>query len=854
MTEQAASPVASQRDGERSDGQPPIRSPGQAPGMRLAHGGRKPHVPPPLIDVLDQKQRAFVIGLDKNSTRDLAEVLDEFGLGRMDDSAIWRAGKAADGRLLDELSQRDLSGVSLAVVMIDGKNIGGKRKLVGDRHKTEGGRQVIWALGIAMDGTKIPLAITEDATERGETVKAMLKHAMVERHLDVRDTLFVIDGGPALRAGIRSATNGRATIQRCIVHKSRNVVMDNLLAKERKVIGSEVYNRLREAWSEPDHALAHKRLTEISEWLGEKGYNAAAKSVLEGAEMTLTLQRLGVDDPLTLRLVNQTNMIESVHNAVDRRADRVTHWQDSPDTMRQRWVAAAIASAERHWHKVTEQRPRRSSRRAPPQPVEPAALERLSLAVLAARHPNVKLSLENPPGQDLLALTDLEVDPNGQPAVYRALADLRDWANRNGKILEVSDQAIEAVQKPGRLRAWIERESAGRTSDGARPRKRPTDPLAVARQATDGQLDIDLAEAALEAAPDMVTRSNRELKIEAAAIWVASEALTSVESEVQTWWERNWREAAQEIAIQREQMRQGDRPWCHPLDGGRATVLGEQRAQWLMGESRYQGAFIEGADREVLSSHERRGSVLGELDELADRITRVARAVGACRELDRRDQLRLIRQAVQEGGHLSADPTASEPARDRDAALPLQRYAGALGERRGQLLQRYADALAPTLAALDSATLHRLREEIGNPWRDLSGASAKRTIGGEERDQTATLKERGKTLRDAAYWQKRANDAPNRHIRAAAEDQAKCHHETARVQWKKLREISDALATERQGEGSLDRFIAERPDAALHHAVKAELDRRRELQAPERTEPVVPSVAAAAEVVVDVGM
>jgi transposase-like protein len=900
MAELSASP----EKGQRAGGQSLIPSPDEASGMRLAQGGRKPRVPTRLLDVLDEKQQGVVIGLDKNSTRELPEVLQKndrtralaqrlekfdptrelakrlekldlppdvaqvleefdptrglakiveaFDLPSMDDSAVWRAGKAADERLLQELSRRDLRGVSLAVVMIDGKNIGGKRKIVGDRHKTVGGRQVIWALGITMDGTKIPLAITEDAKESGDTVEAMIRQMTVQRHADLRDVLWVIDGGPGLRAGIRKADK-HAAIQRCVVHKSRNVVMDHLLAKERKAIGEEAYRRLREAWSEPNHADAHKRLVEISEWLKKKGHEGAAKSVTEGAEMTLTLQRLGVDDPVTSRLVNQTNMIESVHDAVDRRADRVKRWTDPPDTMRRRWVAAAIACAERKWHKVSESRPHRKGRRTPLRPVESAALERLSLAVLAARHPNVKLELDNTSREDTLALKGLEVTATGQGAVRGVLTDLRDWANRNGKILEVSDQAIDAAPAPGRLRAWIERESAGRTSDLARPRKRPANPLAVAREAVDERLAVGLAEAALGAAPDMVTRSDRELKMVAAGIWAASDALTSVERDAQRWWETNWRRAVQEIALHREQMRQGERPWRHPLDGGRATVLGEQRAQWLLGESRYQGGLIEGATKEFLSSHEQRiGSVLWELDEFAARIARAGRAVAACRELDRREQLLRVDKQVREAARLSPEPAAGEPS--RGAAVPLKRYASALGERRRQLLQRYADALAPKLADLDSATLRGLLDEIGNPWRDLSGASAARTIGGEERDQPATLGERGKTLHDAAIWQQRANQAQSRHVRAAAEDQAKCCRETARLQWNELRAINDTLARERQDHRSLDRFIAERPDAALHHAVHAELDRRRELAAPERAEPVVASVSAATEVVVDVGM
>jgi hypothetical protein len=57
-----------------------------------------------------------------------------------------------------------------------------------------------------------------------------------------------------------------------------------------------------------------------------------------------------------------------------------------------------------------------------------------------------------------------------------------------------------------------------------------------------------------------------------------------------------------------------------------------------------------------------------------------------------------------------------------------------------------------------------------------------------------------------------------------------------------------------RADGSLDKLTAEHPEAALHHAVQVEIDRRRKLDAPERIEPVAAQAPVAAEAVVDVGM
>ena len=98
----------------------------------------------------------------------------------------------------------------LVVLMLDGVSLADHTCIV--------------ALGIDVQGTKHPLGIWEGATEN----KAVCARALAnlgERGLSADDGLLVvIDGSKALRAAIRDAFGERAQVQRCRLHKQRNVL------------------------------------------------------------------------------------------------------------------------------------------------------------------------------------------------------------------------------------------------------------------------------------------------------------------------------------------------------------------------------------------------------------------------------------------------------------------------------------------------------------------------------------------------------------------------------------------------------------------------------------------------------
>ena len=88
-----------------------------------------------------------------------------------------------------------------------------------------GGQVLVVALGIAESGEKhaLDLGVWQGATENTAVVKGLLED-LVDRGLDLqRRYLVVIDGSKALRAGVERVFGAQVEVQRCQIHKRRNV-------------------------------------------------------------------------------------------------------------------------------------------------------------------------------------------------------------------------------------------------------------------------------------------------------------------------------------------------------------------------------------------------------------------------------------------------------------------------------------------------------------------------------------------------------------------------------------------------------------------------------------------------------
>jgi putative transposase len=230
---------------------------------------------------------------------------------------------------LGELMSRRLDDVRLAVMMLDGMEIADRTHVV--------------ALGISTEGVKIPLGLWEGSTENATLARTLLAD-LVDRGLDPEQAiLFVIDGGKALRRGIKDVFSEHALVHRCHRHKERNVC-DLLPERDRSVILA----RIRGAWALKDADLAQQRLELLASEL-ERTWPDAAGSLREGLEDTLTLMRLGITGQLAKTLCS-TNPCESMIEIVRYTQRNVKRWQDGD--MRKRWTAAGMLVAEQQFRRI----------------------------------------------------------------------------------------------------------------------------------------------------------------------------------------------------------------------------------------------------------------------------------------------------------------------------------------------------------------------------------------------------------------------------------------------------------------------------------------------------------------------
>lgn len=215
------------------------------------------------------------------------------------------------------------------VVMIDGIHLGDHLVLI--------------ALGIDFEGKKQVLGLREGDTENHQVAKSLLGD-LVDRGLDPeRARLFVIDGAKALTSAIRKTFAPLAEIQRCQIHKQRNI-----LGHLPDRMHASVMAVLREAWSMSDAAVAKRRLERLASSL-DADHPGAAASVREGLDETLTLQRLGIGGRLYVKL-RSTNAIENLNSGIATYSRNVKRWQGG--SMVVRWVSAAIVETQKKFRRV----------------------------------------------------------------------------------------------------------------------------------------------------------------------------------------------------------------------------------------------------------------------------------------------------------------------------------------------------------------------------------------------------------------------------------------------------------------------------------------------------------------------
>lgn len=232
-------------------------------------------------------------------------------------------------RLQAQLTRR-LEGLELVALFMDGVVVAQQT--------------VIVALGITRAGRKEPLGLRLGSTENAVVCTELLQDLLARGlTLDGR-VLCVIDGGKGLRKALGDVLGDTAVIQRCQLHKGRNLA--TLVPKARQAY---VRATLRRAYQAASAAAARRQLTALAAWLERNGHGDAAASVREGLEDTLTVLKLGLPPGLR-RFFATTNCIENLIGTLRHVTRHIKRWRDGD--MRRRWIGLGLLRAAEGFRRI----------------------------------------------------------------------------------------------------------------------------------------------------------------------------------------------------------------------------------------------------------------------------------------------------------------------------------------------------------------------------------------------------------------------------------------------------------------------------------------------------------------------
>jgi putative transposase len=278
----------------------------------------------PLTETVWEK---LMLGL---STRKYGQAVRQFAEAYgLEKSAISEHFIEASRTKLKEMMERRLDKMRLCALLIDATPFAGQ--------------QMVAALGVGQDGRKTILGMRQGATENSTVVGELLGD-LVNRGLDFAESrLYVLDGGKALHTAVRKYAGESAPIQRCQVHKRRNV-LDHLTDEQKPCVAK----KLNAAYALEDYAAAQQALNALQRELMDLN-PSAARSLAEGLEETLTVHRLHLPPQLRKTLAS-TNVIESAFSIVERVCRNVKRWHAGDQ--RERWVGSGLLVAEKQFRRV----------------------------------------------------------------------------------------------------------------------------------------------------------------------------------------------------------------------------------------------------------------------------------------------------------------------------------------------------------------------------------------------------------------------------------------------------------------------------------------------------------------------
>jgi len=282
-------------------------------------------------DPLDRRvvEQMLVGVATRQYARSLEPITAEIESRGTSKSAVSRRFVAKTRAQLETWQAAPLDGLDLVALLLDGVHVGEHCLIV--------------ALGVAADGEKHALGIWEGSTENAAVCQSLLSNLQSRGLRTDRSLLVLLDGSKALRKAVRETFGDAALVQRCQIHKLRNI-LDHLPERQRPWVKAI----LQRAYRSADVATATRLLRDLAKRL-EVEHPSAAESVREGLEETLTIIALGLADSLR-RSLSTTNAAESLISRTRHVKRNVKRWRGGQMVLR--WVAAGVLEAVKGFRRL----------------------------------------------------------------------------------------------------------------------------------------------------------------------------------------------------------------------------------------------------------------------------------------------------------------------------------------------------------------------------------------------------------------------------------------------------------------------------------------------------------------------
>jgi transposase-like protein len=270
--------------------------------------------------------QAIVSGVSSRGIEDVKP--NSPGVKRSNVSRLWQE---AGSKFIEELRGKDLAASTWCGLILDGIRLSSEQTAV-------------VALGIDSEGRKHVLDFALGSSESLEVSRELVSR-IVRRGFACSHRLYaVLDGSDALRGAVKEFFSD-AVIQRCLVHKERNIKAK--LSKRHWGDLSRLFSRLRSVQGINAAEEVFGDLKSFLEPINAEAY----RSLHEAGDDLLALHRLNVPNTLHRSLLN-TNAIENSFLNTRRKLGRVTRFRADTDQAG-RWLSYALLEAEKGFRRIS---------------------------------------------------------------------------------------------------------------------------------------------------------------------------------------------------------------------------------------------------------------------------------------------------------------------------------------------------------------------------------------------------------------------------------------------------------------------------------------------------------------------